>query len=807
MSPRRSQAICAAVITTLFSTLALAQAPDRTILPIPPAPFQGTITPQIATSSAVPPRPITAPQGAPNVLLILLDDAGYGQTGTFGGLIPTPTLDHLAADGLRYTRFGVTALCSPSRAALMTGRNNHAVGMGTIVNWANSFPGYTGSIPKSAAFVSEVLRQNGYATASIGKWHLIPDAETTHAGPYDHWPTHQGFDYFYGFIGAEADQWDPELTQDTQPIRMTPPPGREADYTLNEDLSNHASAWILQQKALAPDRPVFMYYAPGATHAPLQAPSQWIDRFKGKFDMGWDEYRNLVFERQKRLGVVPKETVLTPRPAELPAWDTLSPAQKKVAARLMEVFAGYMAQTDYEIGRVIGTLQKSGQLDNTLTFFIAGDNGASLEGNLTGTDNIMEQINGLQPTAEEILPHLDGIGLRGSNPHYPAAWAWAGNTPFQWGKRIGSHLGGTRDPLVISWHGHLKDPGSTRSQYAHLIDILPTILEAAHLPEPVSVDGVAQQPVDGISMAYTFNDPIAPERHKTQYYEMHGNRSIYSDGWIATQRSGLLPWAYTFTSGIGTQPWELYNLTTDYSEAHDLAAQNPARLNQLESLFDLEATKNHVYPIDSRIAGRQHLNPPPPGGRSFYTFYPGATELYDALAPGTRNRTHTFTAYVDVPAGGADGVLVAEGSSAAGYSLYVKDGRPSYTYNYFRREVTTIAAKDPLPPGKSIIELHFDYEGGGLGKAATVTLTVNGKQAAQAHLEHTVPRAYSFEETFDVGEDSASPVGPYQAPFRFTGTLERLELRSQPPSQTAEEKRQQRKIEYETSARIDALQD
>jgi arylsulfatase len=550
-----------------------------------------------------------------------------------------------------------------------------------------------------------------------------------------------------------------------------------------------------------------MYYAPGATHAPLQAPSQWIDRFKDKFDMGWDEYRNLVFERQKRLGVVPKDTVLTPRPAELPAWDTLSPAQKKVAARLMEVFAGYMAQTDYEIGRVIGTLQKTGQLDNTLIFFIAGDNGASLEGNLTGTDNIMEQINGLQPTAEEILPHLDGIGLRGSNPHYPAAWAWAGNTPFQWGKRIGSHLGGTRDPLVISWHGHLKDPGSTRSQYAHLIDILPTILEAAHLPEPTSVDGVAQQPVDGISMAYTFNDPIAPERHKTQYYEMHGNRSIYGDGWIATQRSGLLPWAYTFTSGIGTQPWELYNLTTDYSEAHDLAAENPARLNQLESLFDLEATKNHVYPIDSRIAGRQHLNPPPPGGRSFYTFYPGATELYDALAPGTRNRTHTFTAYVDIPAGGADGVLVAEGSSAAGYTLYVKDGRPSYTYNYFRREVTTIAAKDPLPPGKSILELHFDYEGGGLGKAATITLTVNGKRAAQAHLEHTVPRAYSFEETFDVGEDSASPVGPYQAPFKFTGTLERLELRSQPPSQTAEEKRQQRKIEDETSARIDALQD
>jgi arylsulfatase len=776
---------------------------DRSVLPIPQPPFQGTITPDIATSAVVPRSPVTAPRGAPNVLLILLDDAGYGQTETFGGMISTPTLDRLAANGLRYTRFGVEALCSPSRAALLTGRNNHAVGMGTITNWANQFPGYTGSIPKSAAFVSEILRENGYSTASFGKWHLIPDAETTHAGPYDHWPTHQGFDYYYGFIGAEADQWDPELTEGTTPVRMTPPPGRENDYTLNEDLSRHASSWILQQKALAPDRPVFMYYAPGATHAPLQAPKAWIDKFKGKFDMGWDEYRKMVLERQKRLGVVPKDTVLTPRPAELPAWDTLSPAQKKVAARLMEVFAAMMAQADREIGRVIDTLQQTGQLDNTLIFYIAGDNGASLEGNLTGTDNIMEQINGIQPIAEEILPHLDTIGLRGSNPHYPAAWAWAGNTPFQWGKRIGSHLGGTRDPLVVSWPGHVKNPGSVRTQYTHLIDILPTILEAAHLPEPTSVDGVAQQRVDGISLAYTFNDPDALEKHTTQYSEMHGNRSIYSDGWMAAQRSGLLPWAYTFTTGIGSQPWELYNLNADYSEAHNLATANPAKLQELETLFDTEAKKNQVYPIDPRIAGRQHPNPPPPGGRSFYTFYPGASQLYDSSAPGTRNRTHTYTAYVDIPPGGADGVLVAEGGTASGYSLYIRNGRPSYTYNYFRKEVTTIAAPDPLPPGRSVIELHFDYAGGGLGKAATVTLSVNGKQAAQARLEHTVPRAYSFEETFDVGEDSATPVGPYKAPFPFTGTLERLELRSQPPSDVAAEQR----VEAETSARIAALKD
>lgn len=752
-----------------------------------------------ARSSAQAARP-----GVPNVLVILLDDAGYGQTSTFGGLIPTPTLDALAAKGLRYTRFHVAALCSPSRASLLTGRNHHAIGMGTITNWANDNPGYTGSIPKSAAFLSEILRQNGYATASIGKWHLIPDAETTLAGPFDHWPTHQGFDYFYGFIGAETDQWHPELTEGTTPVRMQPPRGRESDYTLNEDLANHARAWILQQKALAPDRPLFIYYAPGATHAPLQAPRSWIEKFKGKFDMGWDEYRRLVFERQKQLGVIPPDTVLTPRPAELPAWDSLSADQQKVAARLMEVFAGFMAQTDYEIGRVLDALRQTGQLDNTLVIYIAGDNGASLEGNLTGTDNLMEQVNGIQPTAAEVLEHLDSIGGPLSNPHYPAGWAWAGNTPFQWGKRIGSHLGGTRDPLVVSWPGHIRDPGATRSQYLHIIDVLPTVLEAARIKLPASVNGVVQQPVNGLSFLKTLGDSSAPDERTTQYFEMHGNRAIYSNGWLAAQRSGLLPWAYTFSSESPPPPWELYDLTRDYSEAKDLARANPAKLEELKKLFEAEGERNKVFPIDPRVSGRQHPNPPPPGGRAFYTFYPGATHLYDALAPGTRNRTHTFTAYVDVPAGGADGVLVAEGGTAAGYALYIKDGRPSYTYNYFRREVTTIAAKEPLPPGKSVIELRFAYDGGGLGKGATITLLVNGKVAGEARLVQTVPRAYSFEETFDVGEDTSSPVGPYEAPFIFTGTLERLELRSAPVQAL---NRREQKAERETAQRLAELKD
>jgi arylsulfatase A-like enzyme len=770
------------------------------------SPVHRTVTGNYSASFRQPAAsPVAA--GPPNVLIILLDDAGYGQTSTFGGLIPTPTLDSLAANGLRYTRFHVAALCSPTRAALLTGRNHHAVGMGTITNWANENPGYTGSIPKSAAFLSEILRQNGYATASIGKWHLIPDPETTLAGPFDHWPTHQGFDYFYGFIGAETDQWHPELTEGTTPVRMVAPRGRESDYTLNEDLASHARAWILQQKALAPDRPLFMYYAPGATHAPLQAPQAWIDQFKGKFGMGWDEYRKLVFERQKKLGVIPPETQLTPRPVELPAWDSLSADQKKVAARLMEVFGGFMAQTDHEIGRVVDAFRHTGQLDNTMIIYIAGDNGASLEGNLNGTDNLMEQVNGIQPAAAEIVQHLDTIGGPLSNPHYPAGWAWAGNTPFQWGKRIGSHLGGTRDPMVISWPGHIRDVGQTRSQYTHVIDVMPTVLEAAQIPQPTSINGVVQQEVNGVSFLQTLLNAAAPEYRTRQYFEMHGNRAMYSDGWIAAQRTGLLPWAYTFGANGAPPAWELYDLTRDYSEAKDLARTQPEKLAQLRSLFDTEAGRNKVFPIDPRFSGRQHPNPPPPGGRAFYTFYPGASHLYDALAPGTRNRTHTFTAYVDIPTGGGDGVLVAEGGTASGYALYIMNGRASYTYNYFRREVTTVTAKDPLPPGKSVIELHFAYDGGGIGKGATVTLIVNGTKVGEARLAHTVPRAYAFDETFDVGEDTASAVGPYEAPFAFMGTLERLELRADAPPSAKALSQKEQNAEREAAQRILALKD
>jgi arylsulfatase len=720
---------------------------------------------------------------APNVLVVILDDAGYAQTGTFGGLIPTPTLDALARDGLRYTRFHVAALCSPSRASLLTGRNHHAVGMGTITNWSTDDPGYTASIPSSAAMISTVLQQHGYATAAFGKWHLIPDPETTIVGPFGHWPTGQGFDYFYGFLGGETDQWHPELIENTRPVRMLPPAGREDDYTLTEDLAEHARAWLLRQKSLAPDRPVFMYVAPGAVHAPLQAPKRWIAPFKGKFDMGWDEYRRRIFERQKQLGVIPPDTELTPRPAEIPAWDSLDPDRQKVAARLMEIFAGFMAQADHEMGRIIDTFRETGQLENTLVIYIAGDNGASLEGSLNGTDNIMELVNGIDTPAAEVLQHLDEIGGPRSNPHYPVAWAWAGNTPFQWGKRFGSHLGGTRDPMVLSWPGHVADAGGTRSQYAHLIDVFPTILDAAGIASPRSVNGVEQQQIDGTSFFDTLHDRSAPERHTSQYYEMHGNRSMYDRGWVAARRSGLLPW--TPPAGIATKEpaWELYDLDHDFSQARDLASQHPDRLAALQHEFDEVAARNRVLPINPDFASRVHPNPPPPGGRAFYTFYAGTTHLFDATAPGTRNRTHTFTIDIDVPdTGGADGVLVADGGLSSGYTIYVKDGRPTYTYNYFRRQVTTITAPGRLASGHARIEVHVAYDGGGVGKGATVTLRVNGVPAGQARLEKTVPTIYSYDETFDVGEDTATPVGPYTSPFPFTGAIEKVELRADPPA-------------------------
>ena len=771
VSAHKAAALATALLVGAFP-FAAAQEPDRTVLPIVPPRFHGTIGTTYADSTAEPPFAVHAPAGAPNVLVVLLDDEGYGQSSTFGGLIPTPTLDRLAAGGLRYSRFHVTALCSPTRAALLTGRNNHAVGMGTITNWATDYPGYNSAIPKSAALVSEVLRENGYATAAIGKWHLIPERECTLSGPFDHWPTHQGFDYYYGYLNGETNQWFPELTLGTQPVEMVAPPGRENDYTLNEDLADKAVAWIKSEKSLAPDRPFFMYYAPGASHAPLQAPKAWIDRFKGKFDMGWDRYREIVLDQQKKLGVVPENTKLTPRPAEIPSWDSLTPDQKKVAARLMEVFAGFTAQSDHELGRVVDAIADTGQLENTLIIYIAGDNGASLEGGLHGTSNMMAQANGITDDTAASLANLDELGGPHTTPHYPVGWAWAGNAPFQWGKRIASHLGGTRDPMVVYWPKRVKDAGGIRTQFEDVVDVAPTILDAAGIPEPVEVNGVKQQRVNGVSMLSTWASAKAPETRTAQYFEMMGNRAMYSDGWMAGARSGILPWIYgEVPENMMRQPWELYDLTKDFSEADNLAGQFPDKVKQMQALFDAEAKRNQVYPLDPRMGGRQQR----PVEKHF-TYYAGTGHLYLSLTPAYENHSHTITAQVDIPAGGANGVLIADGGESGGFSLFLKDGKPTYTYNYFGRRITTIASPRALPAGPAKIVLNFDYAGGGRGKSAKATLSVNDHAVGQVRIPETVPMAFSFDDTFDVGEDSSSPVGDYKSPFRFTGMIHRIDF-------------------------------
>lgn len=779
-----------------FPASAVTPAQPETSLPLPTPSFGGTVGETYKDSHSDFPQPVTPPAGAPNVLIILLDDLGFAGTSAYGGLTPTPNFDRIAAEGLRYNAMHNTALCSPSRAALLSGRNHHQVGMGGITEGATGFPGYNSVWADDNAAIGQVLKGNGYATAAIGKWHDTPDWETSVAGPFDRWPTGKGFDYYYGFQGGETDQYYPQLYLNTTPVEPDRSP--EQGYTLNEDLATHAINWLRQKQSVAPNKPWFMYYAPGATHAPHQVPQAYIDKFKGKFDMGWDQYREEVFANQKKLGVVPQNAVLTKRPAELPAWDTLSADEKRLFTRQMEVFSAFLAQTDEQIGRVLDEVQKSPGGDNTLVILALGDNGASAEGGLAGSLNATAVLNGIPDTVEQMLKHIDELGSPKTENHYSVGWAWAVDTPFQWTKQVASHFGGTRSGFTIAWPARIKAHGEIRSQWHHFIDVAPTVYEATGIQMPETVNGQKQVPLAGTSMVYTFDDAKAADRRTTQYFEIYGNRALYHDGWIATARHGL-PWVTVGKKGdFDKDTWELYDLKNDFSEANDLAKQEPGKLKELQALFEVEAKKYNVLPLDDRFAERANVadRPSLTRGRTHFTFYPGTFRVPEGSAPNVKARSHTITTVFEM-ADKTEGVIVAAGGSG-GYTLFVKDGFLIYENNFFGKERDQIKSATPLPKGKVKAEFRYTHEDKHYGGGGTGVLVVNGEEVGSKRFAHVVPARYSATETFDVGRDTGAPVSlDYSSPFPFTGTLERVDFDIQPQQLSAEGTATTRKSESE----------
>jgi arylsulfatase len=748
------------------------------------------VTYKDSTPDFPPTRP--APAGAPNVLLVLVDDVGFGFPSGTGGLIKMPTMERLAKNGLTYTEFHTTALCSPTRAALLTGRNHHSAASGVIQEMATGYPGYSGIIPKGCATSATLLGKNGYTCAWFGKNHNVPDNQTSAAGPFDNWPTRQGFDCFYGFIGGETDQFYPMLVRNRDPVQ--PPKTPEQGYHLTTDLADECIAWIRQQKTITPNRPVFAYLSTGATHAPHQPPLSWRGRHKGQFDMGWDKYRELVWKRQLELGVIPPGTKLTPRPKEIPAWDEQTAEGKKLFARQAENFADFLEHTDYEAGRVVDSLEKMGELDNTLVIYILGDNGCSAEGTLIGTINEIMNLNGLQSTIDQMLPRIDDIGKPGTAPHFAVGWAWAGDTPFQWTKQVASHFGGTRNGMVISWPKRITDVGTRRFQFHHAIDITPTILEVAGIAEPSMVDGFPQKPIEGVSLAYTFDkaNASAPSHRTTQYFEMLGNRAIYNDGWIAAARHGRLPWIGAGSFGFDQDKWELYHITEDFSEANDLAAQNPAKVRELQDLFMTQAARYNVLPLDDRMSERMDVTLRPSffAGRNSITFYPGMVRLPEGSAPKTTSVSHTITASVEIPKDGAEGVIMCVGGDVAGWALTVENGKAIYHYNWFNIEKYAFATDQPLPTGKVELKVDFVNEGKTPGGPASVTLYVNGQKAGEGKIKRQVPQRFGVE-CLDIGQDSLSPVSAsyeHKLPFKFTGTIEKVTLDLKPTDQAAYEK-------------------
>ena len=758
---------------------------QRTVLPIPDQPHVGLTTydAKDPDTSYPPIRDLRPPAGAPNVLVILIDDVGFGATSAFGGPCHTPNFEKLAANGLKYNRFHTTALCSPTRQALLTGRNHHTVGMGGITEIATGAPGYNSILPNTCSPLARTLKLNGYSTSQFGKCHEVPVWQTSPIGPFDAWPTGGGgFEYFYGFIGGETNQWYPALYEGTIPIEPEKTP--DQGYHLTEDMTTKAIKWISQQKALMPDKPFFTYFAPGATHAPHHVPKEWADKYKGQFDQGWDQLREQTFARQKALGVIPDDCQLTDRHAGIPAWETISDEMKPVLARQMEVYAGFLEHTDHHIGRLIDALQDLEILDDTLIYVIIGDNGASAEGSLQGCFNEMAPLTGFAAleTAEFLTERLDQLGGVESYNHYAVGWAHAMDTPYQWTKQVASHFGGTRNGTIVHWPKGITAKGEIRSQFHHVIDVAPTILEAAGLPQPTFVNGVQQHPIEGVSMAYSFNEAKASDRHQTQYFEMAGNRGIYHKGWTAVTQHRI-PWETGMVKlpAFDDDVWELYDTTTDWTQAKDLAKEQPQKLHELQRLWLIEATKYNVLPLDDRFAERAN---PEIAGRpqlikgTRQILFGGMGRLSESSIVNFKNKSHAVTAEVVVPESGAEGVIIAQGGLTGGWSLYTKEGKPKYCYNFYGVNRYTIEGTAKIPAGTHQVRMEFAYDGGGLAKGGTATLYIDGQKVGEGRVDQTEPMVFSADETCDVGFEAGSPV-TYDYPTKggkFSGEVNWVEI-------------------------------
>ncbi len=792
--PKHGTTFAAAFLALSWTATAAAQS----VLPLPDPAFRGVMKRTLEGSKPDYPPPIRPPDGAPNVVIVLIDDAGFGNPATFGGPSRTPTLDALAESGLRYNRFHVTGLCSPTRAALLSGRNHHSVGFGMVSEVHSGFPGYDAHWPKNAATVGKILRDNGYNTAAIGKWHLTPDDEQGPSGPFDRWPNALGFDYFWGFLGGEDSHYDAMLVENNTTLGVP----TDKDFYLTTAMADQAIAWLREQHTMAPDRPFFLYFATGASHAPHHVPKEWADRYKGQFDGGWDVLREATFVRQKALGVIPEDAVLTPRPDAIPAWDSLSTDEQKLFARQMEVYAGFQERADHEVGRVLGTLDELGVTDDTLVIYIFGDNGASLEGSLSGSFNEMTVLNGIPLTIDQQLEAIKaygGIEVWGgprTEPHYAAGWAWAGNAPFQWGKQIASHLGGTRNPMVVAWPTRIEDKGGLRSQFTHAIDVAPTILDVAGIPLPEVVEGTPQRPMQGTSFAKSFTDARAPEHHTRQYFETIGNRAMYEDGWLWSCRVPRTPWKLDpetiarFAPGRWKpedDPCELYNLDEDFSQSKDLSEKHPEKKRELEALFWTEAEKNDVLPLFGGLAMLWGMGPAATFPTTT-TFYPGVQNLSQGTIPQVYNRSFSITADVEIGRNwclfslcyGADGVIVANGSFLGGFSLYVQGGKLRYTYSFLGLEIDDLIASERMPTGQVQVRYEFTADKPGeMATGGTHRLFVDGNQVAEGKMEHTVPVRFSGYAGLDIGQDNGLPVSPnkiyyLRRPFAFEGNVQKV---------------------------------